>query len=92
MKLPDFSGSESDTSELFRDQWSVPTELWIDSAGCLRRIRASFQIANPDEILTQTPAFSVELSLRDLGMAPAPAPPATAAPREELRAISQTSA
>jgi hypothetical protein len=52
----------------------VPTDLWIDGSGCLRRIRATFQIGEP-EITEETNRFSGELRLRDLGLAPlSPAP------------------
>ncbi len=91
MKLPEI-GRESDTSDLFKDQRSVPTELWIDSAGCLRRVLATFQIGEPDEIIKETNGFKAELSLRDLGTAPAPAPPPeTAAVRDGDRAASPPS-
>ena len=47
----------------------MPTDLWIDGSGCLRWIRATFQIGEP-EIIEETNRFSAELRLRDLGLAP----------------------
>jgi hypothetical protein len=92
MKLPEIGSPESDTPDLFRDQRSVPTELRIDSSGCLRRIRATFQIGEPDEIIKETNGFIAELGLSDLGIAPAPVPPPAAATvRDGNRAVSRAS-
>jgi hypothetical protein len=79
MKLPDFESPESDARDLLKDQRSMPTELWVDSSGCLRRIRATFQIGEPDEIVKETSWVIAELGLRDLGSAPAPVPPSAVA-------------
>jgi hypothetical protein len=79
MKLPDFGRPEADMPELFEDQRSVPTDLWLDNSGCLRRIRTTFRIGEPDEVIKETSGFKADLSLRDLGTAPAPVPPPTAA-------------
>jgi hypothetical protein len=79
MKLFDFDSRESDTPDRFEDQRSVPTDLWIDSSGCLRRIRTGFQMGQPDGLVKPTYGLVAELSLRDLGTAAAPMPPSTAA-------------
>lgn len=54
------------------DHPAVPAELWIDSSGCLRRIRVSevFQEGEPHEA-----GLVTELLLSDLGTATAPVPP-----------------
>jgi hypothetical protein len=73
MKLPEIGSPDPDSAELLEDERSVPTDLWIDGSGCLRRIRTTLQIGGPDQTTKQY-GMIAELSLRDLGAAVTPLP------------------
>ena len=69
---PNLAAERSRHGMQIPDHPSVPAELWIDSSGCLRRIRVTevFQEGESHEA-----GLVTELRLSDLGTATAPAPP-----------------
>jgi hypothetical protein len=51
---------------------TVPLEVWIDSSGWLRRVRTAIEITDPDHPSQDSTCWSYEVTLGDLGTAPAP--------------------
>ncbi len=51
-------------------------EVWLDPHGRIERLRAFLRVGEPDEVVKEWTSGTFELTLRDLGSAAAPAPPA----------------